>query len=194
MKLVIAVDCDDVLIASTEYLVEAYNQQYGTQVTLARAHESGNEEWGVDSKVVLERLSQLQMTKQYGLLEPSQEAITAIHDLANKHELHLITARDQSVEVVTRVMLDAYLKDCFMTVEHVGNGKPKGEVCRQLKADILVDDNIKHLVSALECGLRPGHALHFGAYPWNNHETLPAGVIKCNDWSSVIAEVDKIAG
>jgi 5'(3')-deoxyribonucleotidase len=195
MKLVIAIDCDDVLIASTEYLVEAYNKQYGTQVTLARAHESDNEEWNApDSKVVLDRLSQIQMTEQYGLLQPSPEAVAAVRSLAKHHELHLITARDQSVEAVTMSMLNTYLKDCFTTIEHVGHGRPKGEVCRQLGADILVDDNVKHLLSALECGMRPGQALHFGAYPWNDHATLPAGVVQCNDWSSVVAEVDKIAG
>ena len=114
--------------------------------------------------------------------------------MAVKHELHLITARPQSSEVITMAMLDNYLASCFQSVEHVGHDRSKGEICAQIGADVLIDDNMKHLVSALEHGVPANGALHFGDYPWNKQENLPDGVVKCLNWKQIMNEVTKIAG
>lgn len=194
-RLVIAIDCDDVLIPSTEYIVAAYNKLFGTSVTVARAHESGNDQWGTtDSALVMKRLSEIQLSEGYATQEPLDEAIIAVRALAADHELHLVTARDKQVEAVTLAMLDQYLHGCFSSVEHVGKDRSKGEVCRELRADVLIDDNTKHLVSALEQGLQVGGAIRFGDYQWNETVELPAGAVHCTTWADIQREVENIAG
>lgn len=193
-RLVIAIDCDDVLIETTRFLVDAYNKEFGTYVTIEHAHKPNNVEWGTDDdELVLSRLAVFQQTEEYAELEPIAEAITAVKRLAKRHELHLITARNSSVEAVTIAMLDKYLTGCFTTTEHVGKVRSKGEVCRRIGADILIDDNILYLLSAIENGLPPGGALHFGHYPWNQLNAPIEGVIKCRDWAAVEREVLGIA-
>lgn len=193
-RLIIAIDCDDVLIPTTQYLVDNYNRQFGSSVTLARAHESGNDEWGADRATVFQRLADIQKGDEYARIEPHDEAIAAVRRLASHHELHLITAREPSVEAVTLAMLDQYLKGCFTSIEHVGNARSKGEVCRAVRADVLIDDNIKHLVSALECGVPFGGAIHFGDYPWNHVAVLPDGVAQCHTWQAVETEIAHFVG
>lgn len=193
-RLVIAIDCDDVLIESTTFLVDAYNAKFGTKVTVERAHDPRNEEWGtLDYGLILERLSILQHTVQYAEIQPLPEAVSAVLDLAKNHELHLITARDKSVERVTMAMLDQYLPNCSTSIEHVGKDRSKGEVCKVLGADILIDDNMKHLIDGLAHGMPSGGALHFGDYPWNSSEVLPEGIVACSDWEAVVQEVHAIA-
>lgn len=194
-RLVVAVDCDDVLIETTRFLVDDYNNKFSTKVELKDAHKPGNPDWGTDDYgLVLDRLSEIQNSKQYAEIEPITEAVNAIRRLAKDNELHLITARDGAVEVATMVMLDKYFADCFTSVEHVGKTCSKGEVCRQIKADVLVDDNVRHLLSALEFGMPSGGALHFGNYAWNQLNDPVDGVVECHDWESVEREVQKIAG
>ena len=194
-RLVIAIDCDDVLIESTVFLVDAYNENFGTSVTLEHAHSAGSDQWGVqDTSLILERLTAFQHTAEYAKITPIKEAIDAVRLLAKQHELHLVTARDKSAEKVTMTMLDEYLKDCFTTIEHVGKDRPKGEVCEEIGADVLIDDNLKHLVDALEHGMAPGGPIRFGQYPWNQSEELPSGIVACHDWSAVLREIDYIAG
>ncbi len=192
-RLVIAVDCDDVLIETTRFLVQDYNKNFGTKVTLGDAHKPNNPDWGTDdSGLIMDRLSEIQNSKEYAEIEPIPDAVKAIHRLAKDNELHLITARDGSVEATTMAMLDKYFAGCFNSVEHVGKTRLKGEICRQIKADVLVDDNISHLLSAIEYGMPISGALHFGDYIWNQLDYPIEGVIECNNWESVEREVHKI--
>lgn len=193
-RLVIAIDCDDVLIESTKLLVDLYNARYSTNVILARAHVPHNDEWEVDDVATLiGRFSELHASNEQLDVVPFKDAITTVHKLAETHELHLVTARHKSIEDVTIRMTDEHLKDCFTTIEHVGKDRSKGEVCKQLGVDILIDDSIRNLTSALEYGLLKGGAIHFGDYEWNQLDSLPDGVIQCDDWLSVAEEIEKIA-
>lgn len=193
-RLVIAIDCDDVLIETTCFLVESYNKKFGTDVTLEHAHKPNNIEWGTDDdELMLGRLSKLQQTDEYARIEPIVEVVATVGRLAKEHELHLITARDGSVEAVTMAMLNKYLAGCFTTIEHVGKTRSKGEVCHRIGADVLIDDNIHYLMSAIENGLPLGGALHFGYYPWNQLDKPVEGVIECRDWEAVEREVLQIA-
>lgn len=192
-RLVIAIDCDDVLIATTEYIVEKYNRQYATAVTLDRSHDHDNTQWGVeDGDELWLRFSEIQSSSEYAKILPDQEALRVVKRLAEDHELHLVTARDESIEHTTEMMLSKYLPGCFSSMEHVGRGRSKGEVCVRLKADILIDDSLRNLQSALEHGLRPGGAIHFGDYAWNQAKILPAGVVACKNWSEVVERIESI--
>lgn len=192
--MIIAIDCDDVLIETTEYIVDVYNQQYDTSVALDKSHDQNNEQWRVpDGTLLIQRFNEIQSTEAYARLVPMPEALRVVKQLARDHELHLVTARDGSIEAITEAMLDEYLPGCFTSMEHVGRDRSKGEVCQLLKADILIDDSIRNLLSALEYGLPAGGALHFGEYAWNRVEPLPEGVVTCFDWEAVEREVERIA-
>ena len=135
-QLVIAVDCDDVLVPSTQKIVALYNQQYGTSV-------------------------------------PFDDAIRCCRELARNHELHLVTARPGRIMHTTLAMLEKYFPGVFTEIEHVGLDGSKGEVCQRLKADVLIDDNYKHLVSARECGV--DSLVWFGDYPWQTQVDASGG-------------------
>lgn len=191
-RLVIAIDCDDVLIPATEYLVNTYNKQYGTAVQLKNAYMSKNLEWQAEREEVFRRLYALQSSPGYATIKPNPAAVEKVRQLAQHHELHLVTARDESVMAATHQMLDAYYPGCFTSVEHVGPDRKKGEICRAVAADVIIDDNLHHLVSARECGV--ANLLWFGKYPWQDRsEEPPEGTSQCNDWNEVEVEIERIA-
>lgn len=183
-RLTIAIDCDDVLVHTTERLIDTYNSQYGTSVKLAHAYLSNNDEWGAERDEVFRRIVAIQRSDEYAAVAPSEQTIAVIKRLARRHELHLVTARFNEVMSVTTRMLDTYFPDCFTGIEHVGPDRPKGEVCRTIGANVMVDDSFHHLESAATSGVE--RLVWFGNYPWQgeeNFEMLPA--VRCRDWLHV---------
>ena len=53
-RLVIAIDCDDVLIDSTKYVISQYNQYYNTAVKLEGAFSINDRDFGATRTQVLE--------------------------------------------------------------------------------------------------------------------------------------------
>lgn len=192
-RLVIAVDCDDVLIPTTPWFVAQYNKQYGTSVTLADAHIESDAIWGVSHDEMLRRLAQMMNTDDYRLLGPSLEEVEVLRYLAEHHELHLVTARKEVERAATQAVLDRDLAGVFTSMEFVGWQGSKGDICQRIGADVLIDDNARHLHNALEHGLSVGGAILFGEYPWNA-ESRDDGELKyCSTWNDVKTIVDKLA-
>ena len=192
-RLTIAIDCDDVLIETTPYLVESYNRQYQGQVTLANAHLSKNPEWQSNDRAeVFRRLHQIQLSREFGELLPLSAAIKTVNALAQLHNLHLVTARSPEVMAATNQMIERYFDGCFTSVEHVGSDRPKG-VCAQLKADIMVDDNLDYLETVVAHGTPL--AIWFGDYPWQKaHQNTSLPVTRCATWGEVEYAVGRYAG
>ena len=191
-RLVIAIDCDDVLITASAYVVSTYNQRYGTNVLLEHAHISGNDEWQADRGEVFRRLSEIQHSNDYARIAPPADAIEVVRRLSKRHELHLVTARPRGVIAVTERMLDRYFPKCFSSVNHLGPDQSKGNMCTVLQADVLVDDNLRHLRTAKECGVQG--RLWFGEYPWQIEDDPTVYTKHVKNWYEVEAEIEQIAG
>lgn len=202
-RLVIAIDCDDVLVPTAQSIIDNYNLTYGTRLTLAHMYQPATlAEWGTDSDdEAIERVNDFLRSEDHARIVPLKEAIDAIQMLASSHELHLITGRADFLSELTKRMLDNYFTDCFSSIEHTNYivsstskalRRSKGQVCREVGADILIDDHLDHGRNALEAGVEK--ILLFGDYPWNQADRLPNGVVRCRDWPSVVREVTYAAG
>lgn len=191
-KLVIAIDCDDVLINASEYIVMTYNQLYGTNVQLETAHSSGNPAWQADRTEVFRRLHDIQQGKGFAVIPPRSDAIESIKRLAAHHDLHLVTARDAVIMGVTESMVATYFGGYFKGIHHVGPDNSKGEVCEFIGAQVLVDDNSKHLFDALEHGVEL--AIWFGDYPWQTSQEINEHIERAGDWIAAERMISEFAG
>lgn len=204
-QLVIAIDCDDVLTDTLPQVVEDYNKMYGTRLGLDHMYRDVSEvaeAFGVSSgQEAIQRLHVIYRKKgYYEALKPIDGAIEAVKELAKKHELHVVTGRQSFLESATRYTLDTYFPNMFQSVEHTNYYKDdtekdaihrsKAEVCRQIGADILIDDHITHCVDVLEAGVE--RVVLFGNYPWNTQDVLVAGMTRCANWKEVLGEVKRI--
>lgn len=192
-RLVIAVDCDDVLLMTTPFFVDAYNNTFGTNVTLDVSNNSQHDVWGVDRPTLEVRFAQLMDTDGYKELHPDPDEVKILTELSKDHELHVITARREHERDVTQHMLDMYLPGVFTSLELVGFHGSKGEVCKRLGADLLIDDNARHLKDAVENGIAIENALLFGDYIWNAPSDANSGLTRCVNWTEVKREVDRLA-
>lgn len=192
-RLVIAVDCDDVLVRSTPFFIKAYNRTYGTNVVVEKPeHYSNSLHWGVDRDIFDARLGELMRTDEYKTLRPSEDEVSVLTKLSKHHELHVVTARPPTERQHTQEMLDKYLPGVFTSLELVGFHGSKGEVAKRIHADVMIDDSLNHLESAIEQGLPLGGALLFGDYAWSAKD-IPKGMVRCFSWKEVEREIERLA-
>lgn len=201
-RLTIAFDCDDVLIPTAEAIVNNYNIRFGTRLSLDDLYKPASvESWGTaDNDLAIERVNQFLRSDEHAQLTPFADAVVAVRGLAEVHDLHIITGRASFLETVTRHMCDTYFTDCFKSIEHTNYittstdtalKRTKGEVAAALGADLLVDDHIAHASNVIEAGVES--VLVFGDYPWNRLNTLPSGMVRCENWNTVVREIARYA-
>lgn len=202
-RLVLAFDCDDVLVQTSGVIVEKYNELYGTSVALDAYYRKGDTWQSNSHDEALLRLDGILRDGVIDEIAPDIEVVRAIEQLATIHELHLVTGRQEYMEPATIRLLDAYFPGCFTSVEHtnyvvVANStyrrRSKGEVCKQIGANVLIDDHIVHCDSVLAAGV--SEVIVFGDYPWNNSFELPTGMRRCLRWfgdGGVVKEIERIA-
>lgn len=201
-RLVIAIDCDDVLVHTLQATVSDYNKRFGTNLQLSDMYQPARlATWGTDDDdEAMARVTDYIKSDDFAQIKPYDEAIRSVKFLAEQHELHLVTGRSDFLESVTMNMLDTYFPGCFQSVEHTNyivmststaKTRTKGEVCAQIGADILIDDHITHGKSVIAAGVK--RVIVFGNYPWNQHDALPRGMVRCVNWGETLAEIEQVA-
>lgn len=190
-KLIIAVDCDDVILPSTKYVIDEYNNRYGTNVCLADSHTAGLDSWGVSDAETLRRFEVIQTSDKYVRYQkPFPDAINVLKRLSKDHKLYMVTARAPGVIPATQAMVDRYLPGVFESLEHIGSGVGKGAVCRTLKADVFIDDKLSHLVHASDHGVK--HCIWFGDYAWQNKDVEKSQIKDLGDRAGHWLEVEEM--
>ncbi len=199
-RLIIAIDCDDVLVDTAHDILAFYNNKYGTKLDESDFYsysETTRDRFGVNTlEEAIERFNERLLDPEHHSITPSQEAIDAIHKLARKHELHLVTGRQDAMEAATIGMVETYFPGCFtsvehtnyMTADHTAVKRTKGEVCQAIKADVMIDDYLGHIRDVLEAGIPQG--IVFGDFDWGKRQRLPVGAVRCIDWQAVLEFLD----
>lgn len=117
----------------------------------------------------------------------AKEAIAA---LKKKYDIVFITSRQPSQFDATRNWLDKHIDPTIPlylannpTVQ--SNPQSKGELCVELDAQLLIDDNAENCLDALDNG---ADAILFGDYGWNAH--APDSIHRCCNWHEVLEYID----
>lgn len=196
-KPVVAVDIDDVLAAEAAFIVAYSNKHWNHTLTISDYQEFWEEMWGVDHDEAERRALELHQPGIGGSYEPMAGAREALLRLCDDFELVVITSRRALVREETLGWLKEHVGDVFSQVVFSGiwdGGRDgahkltKTEMLRSVGAQYLIDDQLKHCLSAGEAGIR---AVLFGNYPWNQADGLPTGVTRCKDWGTVLEYFDE---
>ena len=183
-RLIIAVDIDDVLIATSSYVVEFYNNTYGTHIGLEEMYSENLKRWGVSDRATsIARVEQYLGTEEFQCLPPLKSTLASVGRLSQKHRLHIVTGRSTIIETATRDTINKHFPDIFQSVvfTNLYNQKVrnKAEVCQEICADLLIEDHLGHALPVAGAGIT---VLLFGNYPWNQTDKLPANVHRVKNW------------
>ena len=194
-KKVLAVDIDDVLADSTEALrvrvnkflsVNIEKQHYKVDGPYWHYYEHVWENQGIADKVSHEAL-EADMEHGQSHVLPVTNAINALAELAKHYDIIMVTSRNQAWAKATEAWLHTHFGKSYKALHILGNHKntdkprTKGEVCQEIGASWLIDDNPEHCLSAIAHGTE---AILFGEYGW--HFDAPEHLVRCKDWSAVL--------
>ena len=192
-KKIIAVDLDDVVAANAEGFVKFSNERWGTNLRPEDFHEDLGSLWSVDQDTVAQRMLEFceaEIVREYGHFA---DALPVLKKLKQNYTLLLVTSRRKMLMKATADWVDMYLPDIFTSIHHAGifdnlekgsHTLTKAEILKDLGANYLIDDQLKHCVAAAKAGIL---ALLFGDYVWNQSNSLPERVTRTKDWE-VVAE------
>lgn len=197
-KPIIAIDVDDVLTRGVESLRLEVNRRLGTNLQSEHYRISGeyrtyfDQVWqsnGLAGRISMARLSPQMEVDQSHIL-PAKDAAKVLRKLKERYELVVVTAREQPWKQATLVWLDQHYSGIFTRTIFSGDSpdalhKSKGQICREIGAAWLIDDNTAHAETAIEAGVS---VVLFGEYGWQ--QTLPHGVAHCKDWVAVLEYFD----
>jgi 5'(3')-deoxyribonucleotidase len=189
-KLIIAIDCDDVLVPTASLILDHYNRTYSTSIALKDFYSKDLSVWGVsDVATAIERVEAYTKTEEYQHTKPFEDSIEPIRELSNYHELHLVTGRADFLTVATTNMLTEHFPDLFTSLEFTNffgqKARSKADVCTQLNVDYLIEDHLHHAKVVAGCGT---NVLLFGDYPWNQtDEVLPPNIQRVRDWHEIVS-------
>ena len=191
----IAVDIDDVLSATAEGFAAFTNKHFGGSMQASDYQEEWAKAWGVTIQEAIVRADQLHASGMFGNTDPFIEALPVLLALKERYRLILITSRQTRLKPETMAWLDRHFPGVFSDIHFMGiwerydhtNAEErakitKAEMCKQLGADYLIDDQLKHCLGAAEAGVP---SLLFGEYGWNKADQLPDGVTRVRDWGEI---------
>jgi len=191
----IGVDVDEVLAGFLSAFIEYHNVEYGTSLVRGDFSSYNFEEVvGGTKEEVIGKICDFHKTSYFfGIkcIEGSQEAIGR---LSLDNELSVVTARQSSVEGVTRSWIGEYFSGCFgevhMANHYPSDGSPsrtKREICDSYGIEVLVEDSLNH---ALDCLTSERRVLLFDmGYPWNQAKDLPEGMVRVHSWKEVLENI-----
>ena len=196
---IIAIDIDEVLADTTEAVRLITNKRLGVELPQS-AYAIHADYWGyyesVWEKHELKDISfkdiHEELTNNHLTVKLLPGAQFALGRLQRKYDIVFVTARSDDRRKDTLEWFRAWLPEVNADIHfsnHLDKARrvSKGELCRQLGAELLIDDNFEHCRSAVDCGLS---AILFGEYGWQYSAVEHEGVARCRDWQSVLERLD----
>jgi 5'(3')-deoxyribonucleotidase len=191
-KQTIAVDVDDVLSASAPGFVDFSNKMWGTRLHVDDYTEDWAMMWGMNQQGAIKRSEVMRDSNLVNTFRKLDEAEAVLRKLSKRFKLVITTSRGAPLKEGTWAWLQEHFGGIFEEVHHTGffdgqhenpTSLTKGELCRSIGADYLIDDQPKHCFAAAEVGIP---ALLFGDYKWNRDlQELPPGVTRVMTWQDI---------
>lgn len=199
MKQKIAIDIDDVISGTNEAVRLWGNRTSGVELAHEDYYVPGNEYWeyydriwaqhGIDNKLDF-NVFEAELIKDQSQVPLIASASLIIKELQKRYHIILLTSRNPALEAGTRVWLKEHIAGdvelYFAKNGRMKIGRSKGELCKELGAFMLIDDNIEHCQSAIDNGVE---AIVFGQYGWQTSEV--EGAVRCKDWPAVLEYINE---
>lgn len=193
----IAIDIDDTVADSTEALRRQVNSVLRANLTAEDYKQPGDywgyyrsvwERHGIAEHLDFDALNQQMVIDQshVPLIEGAQEAV---RQLARYAEVYIITSRDPSWEAATRQWFRDYFGHDDIQLHFCANhrdetAQTKGELCKELGVQLLIDDNASHCKTAIDKGV---DAILFGDYGWHYDVSFP--ITRIRTWDEIVGHL-----
>lgn len=121
-------------------------------------------------------------------IEPMPGAVEGIERIGKKNKILVVTSRPRLIADATYDWLNKYFPDKFEKVffsnqpSYGSFGSTKGEICKQVRADMFIDDQFHYCD---ECNDEGVESLLYDN-PWNQGVDLPKHITRVKNWGEIV--------
>lgn len=199
-RLRIAVDCDEPLADMNTKLQKWHDRTYRKE-WLPIGREGVFvfelwEVWGCSKEEAINRVYKFYESDYFHWITPTKGSIEGVEALAKDNDLFVLTSRQGPTIPYTKPFIDEHYFNKFEKIIFSGNyalnasGGSKADICLEEKADLLIDDCLKHV---LDCHEKNIPAILFDC-PWNRDiamqkkgfTKLPGGIVRACGWEEIV--------
>lgn len=191
----IGVDIDEVLAELMDSYFQYHNQKYNTNIQKKDMFSySFSDVFGGTEEENRLKVLDFFKSEQFQNIKLVNGALDTIKQLAQKHQLCIITARPHVIRQETEQWLLQHFPDCFQSINltnqwhGVGEKQLKSQIGKKQKIDLMIDDSLSH---AMDCASQGIYVLlvDFG-YPWNRvSKELPENIKRVHSWKEIVEEI-----
>jgi 5'(3')-deoxyribonucleotidase len=195
VKPLIAIDIDDVLADNARGFTQFSNERWGTHLEPSDYEEHWAHMWQVDNAEAERRAAEFHESGSLGRYGHNLHAYDVLTKLKETYDFVIITSRrliakDETITWIADRFPDLFKDDQIYFAgiwdDGISEGRyarTKGDLIKGLSVNYLIDDQLKHCLSASE---QQVPSLLFGDYSWNQSDTLSSNITRVKDWAEVL--------
>jgi uncharacterized protein len=189
----IGIDIDGVLADSMPKFLEFYNNLHNTSFVNEHFHTyNWGEVFGTTKEKALEIYDSFCNAGHLKNLDIMAGAVAGIKKIKGKHELVVITGRAMTQKNDTEYWLQKHFPDSFAKIFYIRKRildpviKNKFEICKEVKADIMIEDDIEYVNSFTARGTK---ILLFN-HPWNQNVGETDNLVRVHSWEQIVEKIN----
>lgn len=190
---IIGFDLDDVLLNFSDVLRGHMNEKYKKNIGRNDITTFFVEDaFGITPQDARETIENFFFHDDHLKAVPIDGSQDVIERLSKENNLHIITAKPDTLNEITMQWLDKYFPNKFEAV-HFANffgdkekKRKKSEVCLECGTDVFIDDSLETATDVSSVGIP---VLLFDA-PWNQKKNLPEKVTRVYSWDDIEKEIN----
>lgn len=200
----IGIDIDDVLADTLPAFVTYNNRYHGGAWTPDHFDSARWEDiLGLTSNELSDRLEHFFSTPEFHAVQPAPGSTSVLRNLAEQHELHIVSARWDVIVEPTKRWLDDHFNGLFTGVHFAANHYTERAAVRSPRLtkdgvlaregiDLLIEDSLEYAVRCLVAG----YAVVLFDRPWNRHgaDDRFHRVANWGEVAGMIARIDQLRG
>jgi len=187
----IGVDIDEILSETVQTFLGFYNARHGTNFVLDEIIEySFSRQFGISLEDEKRAIHEFFVSDEALHIPTLAGSIEAIQALSKENKLYAVSSRPTELIQSTTAWLNLYYPKCFtdvvLTNSHFDSTKTKSDVCRSLKLDIFIDDQI---VFAEDCA-QVCSVVYLLNKPWNQTSFSVDNIVRVMTWADILRKID----
>ena len=186
----IGIDLDGVIFDSEELLkckAEFYDQKIGGIGVINQSEIlcQNRYDWTIEQENDFLKLHLLDTLKNAPLKPLVRESLKSLRK--NGHKLFVITSRGNIFKKEIQITKSRLKKEKLKFEKVVYSATDKSKICKDLKIDVMIDDNADNIISMANAGIK---CLYFRDFvlKFIKHKK----VIEVNNWGEIIRQIDLI--
>jgi uncharacterized HAD superfamily protein len=171
MNRVIAVDIDEVLVPFLPALSRFYTRQTNIKVKMPRKYPYHYAPlFNISEEESSKLVRDFYETSFHANLRPIRGSKEMIQKLSENNTLIAVTGRQSYAREPTENLIKNHFRDSFSDIiycDHfTANARSKAEICKEICAELLIDDNYDACKDCLELSIPAVNFTGWPLYPW----------------------------